>query len=403
MMKRQVISAAVLGAAWLALVPDNAFGFGGRFRSGCGGGTSACAAPCNTGCGGTANCGGCAPAPVTYVDREVTVYETKATKKMVEVTTMKLVSEVQKYEYIERTPVKSQQKRTVTEYTYVTTPQSYKYYVTEVVPTKEKRTVTEYKMVPKEVEVDVVTCVPETTNQKRTVQKWVCQPKTVTAQVCVRVPVAADPCAPAAGCGTCATSCNTGCGRQGICGGGGLFGRKSSGCGTSSCNTGCNYTTQMQTVTRTVMERVCVTEEITVPVTTYKRVVTKQKKTVNECVPTTREVEVTVNKCVAVEKTGTRNVCECKPVTKDIMVDVWTCKEEKKTGERTVQVCKPVKEQVETTVYECVPVKKTVKVAVAAAAACNTGCGQAACSSGCGSGRGGFRLCGSRKSSCGCN
>jgi len=98
-MKRQVIATAVLGAAWMAAIPDAAFG-GGRFRRGCEGGTDACAAPCNT---------GCAPAcgTVSYVDREVTVYETRAVPKTVDVTVMKMVPQVQKYEYTERIPVTS--------------------------------------------------------------------------------------------------------------------------------------------------------------------------------------------------------------------------------------------------------------------------------------------------------
>src|SRR5262245_8403680 len=109
MMKRQAIAAAVMGAAWLALVPASAFGFGGRFRHGCGGGTSACAAPCNTGC--NVGCG-----TVSYVDKEITVYESKPVQKTVDVTVMKMVPQVQKYEYVERTPVMSKEKRTVTEY-----------------------------------------------------------------------------------------------------------------------------------------------------------------------------------------------------------------------------------------------------------------------------------------------
>src|SRR5262249_50225953 len=131
----------------------------------------------------------------------------------------------------------------------------------------------------------------------------------------------------------------------------------------ASCGT-VSYVTEMQTVTRTVMERVCVTEEITCPVTICKPVVTKQKRTINQCIPVTKEVEVTVNKCVTKQMQGTRNVQECKPTTKEIMVDVCTYKEEKKTGERTIQVCQPTVEKVNTTTYECVPVKKVVKIAV---------------------------------------
>src|SRR5262245_42054667 len=361
-MKRQVIAAAVLGVAWLAVVPEAAFGHGGRFRRGCDGRTSACAGPC-----GTSYAAGCAT--VSYVDKEVTVYESRPVQKTVDVTVMKMVPQVQKYEYIERTPVMSKEKRTVTEYVMVTTPQPYTYYVQEVVPTKEKKAVTEYVMQPKEIEIDVTTYQAETTMVKRQVQKWVCQPKQVTVQVpvCRAVVTPAAPVTPAvatADCGGCGAT--TGGGHVHHAGGRGLFGRHANDCcapAAASCGT-VSYVTEMQTVTRTVMERVCVTEEISCPVTTCKPVVTKQKRVINQCIPVTKEVEVTVNKCVTKQMTGTRNVNECKPVTKEIMVDVCTYKEEKKTGERTIQVCQPTVEKVNTTTYECVPVKKMVKVAV---------------------------------------
>src|SRR5438105_4861404 len=131
-MKRHVIAAAVLGMAWLAAVPESASAFGGRFRSGCGGGTSCCAAPaCNTGCGGcNTGCG-----TVSYVDQEVTVYETRAVQKTIDVTVNKMVPSVQKYEYVVRTPVTGKEKRTVTEFQMVQAPQAYTYYVMEAVPT----------------------------------------------------------------------------------------------------------------------------------------------------------------------------------------------------------------------------------------------------------------------------
>lgn len=355
---RRLMVAGLLLSGFL-LSTDAAQAFGGRRGDNCG-----AASVCGGGCG------------TAYEDRVMTgqraVTKSRVVKKEVTEYVSKTVQEPYTYTVMEN--VTTQEKRTVTTYETQWVDEAYTYTVCEPVTTQEKRTVTEYRNVAKQVPYTYNVCTPTTVTEMRTVSRWVCTPETVTENVTRthRVPVCSvDPC--------------TGCAR--------------------TCY---QRVTECVPVTRTVMRRRCVTEQV--PVTVTKYVTTQQTgtRTVYECVPTTKDVMVNVTKYVNKEMKGTRKVCKVVPKTSEVMVNVVSCKPVQKTGTITKCVTEPVKKMADVTEYytEMENYTYTVRVPVAAAAttvSASGGC-DACCADDCGRARGcrifgggrlfGGRLCG---------
>ena len=382
-MKRRIVLAAValcsFGAVLLAPVMAEAHGILRKRGHGCG---DACASSCSP-CCAVAN--DCAPAPAPeMVARQIVCYHPETRTREVECTTYKLVAREEKFTYMVREcytepvkqtrtvcrpvmrdvecvikvmePTTTMQKRPCKTYDYVTEPVTCNY--TEMVPVtttqKVKRTTWSTVQEPR-------TCTwmePEytTTNEKRTYTTYKCEPRVVQETV----PVSHMVRVPANDCSDCGAPA---CGGRGLC---------HRGCG-APCVMQC--VTEMRTVCRTVYDRVPVTQECTVPVTTCKWVQKSKEIMVSKCVPTTVDVDVPCTTYKPMPKTITRNVTRCVPTVKmvDVPCTTWNCVDKKitrtvcdlvpSTEECTVNVAKwrCVEKTGTRMVNDCVPDTKMVK------------------------------------------
>jgi hypothetical protein len=390
-MKRRVLTAALFGAATLALTPATASAFGGKLFRHAGGDCCGSAAPAPEACCDTApgssygdasastygsmptggDCGSVAAAP-SYTTQTVTKYRTE--------------SKQETYTYTEMVPTTTTEKQQVTTYKQVAKQVPYTYTVNEMVTVSQPRTVTEYKAVTTPETYTYQVCQPTTTMTSRNVVTNVPTTQTVmvpvTRQVAVPAPAVADGCGtPTTGgdCGGCATPapcapvCETaaapkkGCFR-------GLLGRL---CGknggsvapmsyasyapaySSSAACGSNYqtVTEMVPQTRTVMTQQVST--VQVPVTTYQYVTQTGTRNVTRMVPETKTVNVNVVQCVPTTKTGTRTEYTSVPETKTVNVNVVKCVPTTKTAMNTVYENVPVTNTVDVQVTKMVSMQKT--------------------------------------------
>ena len=280
------------------------------------------------GCGDS-NCTSCVAEAPRYEDRVVTRYKCVTKERVVDEVVSRMVPHEEKYTYTVMVPVPTQEKRTVTHYTPQRREVDVKY--THMVPStvKEVRRMAHFVPVTKVVDYTYFVSIPHT--HKKIVKQTVyeCQTRTVedTVPVCrlVRREHVDE------------------CGR---------------------CYTTCERVTEMQKVTRCVVDRVPVTRDVETCETTYTREERKGQKTVCDVERRERDVEVCVVRYTPEERICKRTICEYVPHQREILVNVCHYRSEERTGVRTVYTC--VKDTVKRTVAytEMVPYQETIRVAV---------------------------------------
>lgn len=312
---RSLVGIAVLAAISLASVPVEAHGLFGR----CGGGG------CET---------GCAPATVTYEERQVTCYRCEVKSKTVPTVINKVVTRCveEPCKYTIYKPVYTEEKRTVTCYRCVAKEIPYTWNECVPVPAQEKRTVTCYRQQFKEVPCTVFVPVQVVVPQKQTVVVCRYEPQEVVRQVPVCQTVRKD----------CIDPC-TGCVR-----------------------TVCQPVTVMQDVKCTVMKAIPEQKEVIVNVIRCEMQERQGTRTVCELIPETKEVMVNVCRFEVVQRKGTKIMYENIPETKEVTVQVCRYEPIVKDGVRQRIVCDTVQETVNVTHtwVEQVPYTTTIKVPV---------------------------------------
>lgn len=277
----------------------------------------------------------CAPAdcgPVQYVERQVTCYRAQAVEQTVTEQVTRCVAVQENFTYAVNVPVTRQEKRTQT--VYVQQQKEIQVPVNVCVPvtTNERRTVTEYTPTNKVVNFTYTVMVPETVQRKVLSTTFQCVPRqeTIAVPVCRMVPV----------------QCTDACG---------------------NCVTTCRPVVETQQVTRTVMDRVPTTQEVTINEVVCRAENRQGQRTVCEMVASQREVTVPVTRMQVQQQMVRRVVCEVVPQQQEVMVNVCSFETRQQTGTRTVY--RPVTENVtrKVLVNQMVPYTTTVRVPVSGA------------------------------------
>jgi len=278
----------------------------------------------------------CAPA-VQYVERQVTCYRPQMVEQTVTQQVTRCVPTQENFSYTVNVPVMRQEKRAQT--VMVAQQKEIQVPVTVCVPvtTNETRTVTQYTPTSRVVEYTYNVMVPETVQRKVLSTTFQCVPK----QVSVSVPV----------CRMVPVQCTDSCG---------------------NCYTSCRPVVEYQQCTRTIVERIPTTQEVTVNEVVCRAEARKGQRTVCEMVPSQQQVTVPVTRMTTQQQMVKRVVCEMVPQQQEVMVNVCSFETRQQTGTRTVY--RAVTENVTQKVMVCqmVPYTTTVQVAVP----CGTGCCQ---------------------------
>jgi len=320
-MKRLFVSAVLSVVAVLGLTLNSEAGHGKfRHQSGCDSGY-AYAAPCET--------VAYAPAPVQYVEQKVTRYKQVMVEKEIEEVVYRQVARQEKFTYSVQVPVTKQEVRKQTYYTQVQKEVPYTYTVCVPVTVAEKRKETIYNRVEKQVPYTYTVAVPRTVQKKVTQTTYQCINENVTETVPV--------------CRTVRVSCVDECGR---------------------CYTRCERVTEMVPVTRCIVKRVPITQEVVVNHVICEYENRQGSRTVCELVPVVRDVVVNVCRIENQTRQATRTVCEVVPQVRDVTIQVCSYATEQREGSRTVY--NTVNEKVKRRVQYCQmqPYEEIVRVAV---------------------------------------
>jgi hypothetical protein len=330
-MKRLFVSAILSMVAVLGLTLDSqANGLFRRHRD-----CESCGAPCATSCA-------TAPiaAPSQFVEQKVIRYKQKFVEKEIEQIVCKRVTHEEKYFFNVQVPVTKQEPRKVTTYKTIQTEVPYDYTVCVPVTVTEKRKVTTYKTVQNEVPYEYTVLVPKTVTKvvKQTTYKCIPETVTETRSVCKLVRV----------------TCTDECGR---------------------CYTRCERVTVLEPVTRCIVKRVPVVQDVTINEVVCEPKIQKGKKIVCAVVSEVKEVDVNVCRVENKAMKGKKIVCSVVPVVSDVLVNVCTYVTEKREGKRLV--CEIVSQKVKTKVQVCQlePYEEIIRVQVGAACSTCDDCG----------------------------